>query len=87
MKLRRVQVKARRVTSVFAANLKTANEDDVRGKRQRCIDMFEIVDLDSSQFFMLVRERLKTSKSFGMLQRKIISRVKIFVKLLKAHLA
>lgn len=28
------------------ANLKTANEGGVRGKRQRCIDMFERVDLD-----------------------------------------
>lgn len=25
---------------MFAASLKTANEDDVRGERQRCIDMF-----------------------------------------------
>lgn len=30
---------------MFAANLKTVNEDDVRGERQRCIDMFERVDL------------------------------------------
>lgn len=47
---------------MFAANLKTANEDDVRGKRQRCIDIFETVDLDGKQFFMMVRERLKTYK-------------------------
>ena len=64
---------------MFAANLKTANEDDVRGKRQRCIDMFEIVDLESKQFFMMVRERLKTYKSFRMRQRRIISGVKTFV--------
>lgn len=27
-----------------ATNLKTADEDDVRGERQRCIDMSEMVD-------------------------------------------
>lgn len=63
---------------MFAANLKAAN-DDVRGKRQRYIDMFEMVDLDSKQFFMMVRERLKTYKSFRMLQKRIISGVKTFV--------
>lgn len=63
---------------MFAANLRAAN-DDVRGKRQRCIDMFEMVDLDSKQFFMMVRERLKTYKSFRMLQKRIISGVKTFV--------
>lgn len=37
-----------------AANLKTANEDDVRGERQRCIDIF---GLDGKGFFKTVRER------------------------------
>lgn len=35
---------------MFAANLKTANEADVRGKRQRCIDIFEVVDWTVSSF-------------------------------------
>lgn len=59
MKLRIAQGRARRVTSMFAANLKTANEDDVRGKRQRCIAMFGMIDWTVSSFFMMVRERLK----------------------------